>query len=159
MAKAKPARRIPRYCLHKPSGQARVIIKGRHCYLGPYGSTESWEKYHRLLAEQTGLAVSPASPTPDHPLTIAELIDNYWEHVLQHYVKDGQLTGEHNNIRAALRPVLKLYGDTPAADFGPKALKAARQAMIEADISRGVINANASKVRRMFASQLPANDS
>jgi hypothetical protein len=29
------ARRIPTYRHHKPSGQARVIINGKHHYVGP----------------------------------------------------------------------------------------------------------------------------
>ncbi len=41
---------VPAYRLHKPSGQARVIIDGKHVYLGGYGSPESREKYARLLA-------------------------------------------------------------------------------------------------------------
>ena len=42
---------VPGYLLHKPSGQARVIIDGKHIYLGEYGSPESHEKYARLIAE------------------------------------------------------------------------------------------------------------
>ena len=48
--------RVPAYRLHKPSGQARVIIDGQHIHLGRYGSPESREKYARLIAER---AVSP----------------------------------------------------------------------------------------------------
>ena len=42
---------IPSYLRHKPSGQARVSINGQTIYLGKYGSKESKERYHRLLAE------------------------------------------------------------------------------------------------------------
>ena len=52
MSKSKKARFVPSYRLHKPSGQARVIIDGEHIYLGPYGSPESHEKYARLIAER-----------------------------------------------------------------------------------------------------------
>jgi len=34
--------RVPNYRLHKPSGQARVIINGQHVYLGEFGSAESF---------------------------------------------------------------------------------------------------------------------
>ncbi len=44
---------VPAYRLHKPSRQARVILHGRHVYLGPYGSQESREKYARLVSEDT----------------------------------------------------------------------------------------------------------
>ena len=39
---------VPAYRLHKPSGQARVIINHEHIYLGKFGSAESREKYARL---------------------------------------------------------------------------------------------------------------
>ena len=42
---------MPAYGLHKPSGQARVILGGRHVYLGPHGSAESQERYAQVIAE------------------------------------------------------------------------------------------------------------
>jgi hypothetical protein len=42
--------RKPSYLLHKPSGQARVIIDGKTQYLGVYGSLESRERYDDLIA-------------------------------------------------------------------------------------------------------------
>jgi hypothetical protein len=44
-------RREPSYRLHKPSGQARVIIDRKHIYLGRFDSPESHAKYHRLVGE------------------------------------------------------------------------------------------------------------
>lgn len=46
-------------------------------------------------------------------------------------LKDGKATSEPDNIKQALRPVRQLYGDTLARDFGPLALKAVRQSMID----------------------------
>jgi hypothetical protein len=43
---------LPSYRLHKPSGQARAIVNGRHIYLGLYGSSESHERFAQLIAEQ-----------------------------------------------------------------------------------------------------------
>ena len=40
------------YSLHKPSGQARVIIDGKHHYLGKFGSAESRNKYAKLIGLQ-----------------------------------------------------------------------------------------------------------
>ena len=45
-------RKIPSYCRHKASGQAVVRIDGNDEYLGTYGTPESYEKYHRLIAER-----------------------------------------------------------------------------------------------------------
>ena len=43
--------RIPKYRLHKGSGQALVQINGERIYLGKHGSAESKEKYQRIIAE------------------------------------------------------------------------------------------------------------
>lgn len=68
-----------------------------------------------------------------------------------HYVKGGQRTREAEIIQDVMvRFVLPLYGRTLAIDFGPCALKVVRQKMIEAGHSRGVINKNIDRVRRMF---------
>jgi len=53
-----PRQSVPSYRLHKPSGQARTIINGRHIYLGKFNSPESRQRYARLLAEIS----LPASP-------------------------------------------------------------------------------------------------
>ena len=44
--------RVPKYPARKhSSGQARIRLAGRAIYLGRFGSPESIEKYHRLVAE------------------------------------------------------------------------------------------------------------
>lgn len=51
----RPRNTSPSYLLHKPTGQARVRLRVgsryRDIYLVDYGSPESLEKYHRVLAE------------------------------------------------------------------------------------------------------------
>lgn len=146
-------RRIPSCRLHKPSGQARVIISGEHVYLGKYGSPKSWEKYYRVVAERVcnDQPGSNLTPTPKrHDCFLNELILAYWKHAQSYYVKNGRPTDEQAGIRAALRHVRRLYGRTPAREFGPLKLKAVRQAMIEADLSRGVTNQYVNRIRRMF---------
>jgi integrase len=53
-------------------------------------------------------------------------------------------------MREALRPVRKLYGDACAQYFGPKALKAVRQDMVESGLSRGLINRRVGRIKRVF---------
>jgi hypothetical protein len=43
--------RNPSYRYHKARNCAVVTVDGRDHYLGKYDSPESWEKYHRLIAE------------------------------------------------------------------------------------------------------------
>ncbi|MFH5806171.1 tyrosine-type recombinase/integrase [Alienimonas sp. DA493] len=54
------------------------------------------------------------------------------------------------SIKQSLKPVRALYGGTPAAEFGPKALKAVRAAMVEAGLCRKEVNKRVGRVKRMF---------
>jgi integrase len=150
---SRPRNPVPTYRLHKQSGQAVVTLRlpdgsRKDVLLGPYGSPESQAEYRRVLAEwqaSGGRAVAPSG------LTVNELILAYWRHVEQHYRRpDGTPTNEQNEYRLVLRAVRAMYGHTAAADFGPLALKAVRQRMVESGLCRGVINQRVGRVKRMF---------
>jgi hypothetical protein len=127
--------RIPSYRLHRPSGQAVVTLSGRDYYLGKHGSESSKTEYARLIQEW--LACNRFLPPVDQTgapadLTIAELLDAYLNHVDSYYVKNGKPTSEVRSIKAAIRPLQRLYGGAIAREFGSRSLKAVRQAMIDA---------------------------
>lgn len=153
--------KVPSYCLHKASGQAVVRIDGHDRYLGPYGSPASHDAYERAIAEWKthctegegeGLARRRGNGTETLPeLTVEDVLLRYWLFAQSYYVKDGKPTKELADMKYALRPVRKLYGDTPARCFGPLALKAVRQSMIETDkLSRGVINNRINRIKRFW---------
>lgn len=143
----------PKYCLHKATGQARVYVNGAEKYLGKFNSPESLQKYGALVAELASGAVIPSDEiaTQAGKITIGQLVVGYLEFALKYYVKNGKVTDEVNCIRSAVRPLVKLYADTPAADFGPLRLKATRQAMVESGkMCRRFINQSIGRIRRMF---------
>ena len=67
----------PKYRHYKPKNLGVVRIAGRDHYLGDFNSPESWEKYHRLIAEwlasarqaPTGQKVPGMSGAPKQSLT------------------------------------------------------------------------------------------
>ncbi|NLE37860.1 MAG: hypothetical protein GX621_07535, partial [Pirellulaceae bacterium] len=130
----RPKISTPSYLLHKPTGQARVRLKidgrFRDVYLGEYGSPESREKYHRLMVEHyggngQGPAESVSTPPADSvDWTVAELAVMYDDFASRHYVNDER-------YRAAIGPLVSLYGSTLARDFGPKKLQALRESIIQ----------------------------
>jgi integrase len=130
--------RKPSYRYHKARDCAVVTIDGHDHYLGEYDSPQSWEKYHRLVAEwMAGQNNPPPQVIPaETPLTVTELVARYWKFVKGYYVKDGKPTSEADTVRQALRFVRRLYGSTPAREFSPKKLKAVRQAMIDHKVVR-----------------------
>src|SRR4051794_24530845 len=113
--------RVPKYGKHKQSGQARVVLDGKHFLLGPYGSAASRQEYDRLVAEWVANGRQlPAAGDGDMP--IAALIKRFWDYAKTYYAGSR----EPGAFRDSLRPLLRLYGDTPAKDFGPMALKTVR---------------------------------
>ena len=142
---------IPRYRRHKASGQAVVTLNGRDVYLGPHGATASKAEYDRVIAEWMASGrQQPSLDGPDLTLAVTEVIAAYWRHAATYYRKNGQPTDEQYGIRAAMRPLKKLYGRTPVSEFGPLALKTVRQAMIQSGHSRKYINDNINRIKRMF---------
>ena len=149
--------RAPKYRHHKARNSARVNIDGRDHYLGPYDSPESWEKYHRLLAEHAaglrveGLAPAGTARVAAPPLTVAGLALAYARHCDRHYRKpDGAPMAELGHVRLAIRFARKVHGSTRADEFGPLALKAVRQAMVDAGLARITVNQRVARVVRMF---------
>lgn len=149
--------RIPAYSLHKPSGQAVVKVKQRSVYLGKYGTDESREAYARIVADiLAGRPVTPpvppkqGTPTLVPSMTIGTLVERYRVHADAYYRKGGKPTTEVASIRCALKYLLNAYGDLPAEAFAVGDLRAVRERMVDAGLSRGVCNQNTGRIVRMF---------
>jgi hypothetical protein len=147
-------RKIPSYRLHKPTRQAVVRLDGRDHYLGKYGTPESQEAYHRKVAEwvTAGVVAPPGEIRRTAlDLSVNELLWSYWRHAETYYRRaDGTPTAELDNLRLALRPLKQLYGTTPARDFGPVALKAVRQSMVDSGLCRRTVNQRVARLARVF---------
>lgn len=139
---------VPSYCLHRPTGQARVRIGGKDHYLGPHGSEESKRKYEQLVRKLIADRAKDemrARVEIATDLTVTELIVRYLGFVDGYYTSN-----EPANIRHALRPLRKLYGHEVATAFGPIRLKAVRREFIAAGHCRAEINKRARRIVRMF---------
>ncbi len=145
---SKPATsRVPSYRRHKPTGQAVVTIAGRDVYLGKWNSAASRAEYDRLIAE---FLANGRRLQSDADTTVVEVLNAYRKFAENYYRKDGRVTSEYGCIKEALKIVRELYGRKLADDFGPLALKAVRQRMIDKGWSRGHINKSIGRIRRCF---------
>jgi integrase len=141
--------RVPSYRRHKPTGQAVVTLNGKDIYLGKWNTSASKAEYNRLIGEWlVGGRSLPRSLEND--LTVAELLIRYWRFAKGYYVKNGRPTSWQVHIRLVIRILKKTYGHTRAADFGPLAMKAYRQGLIDAGQSRKYINKLTAIIPRMF---------
>ena len=139
------SKKKPSYLLHRPTGQARVRIGGRDIYLGEYGTPESYAKYEELVAE-----FFRQGDVERSTITVDQLAIRFIDYARGYYVKNGKPTCEVNNIRIALRPLVKLFGTERARDFSPRKLKSVRQELIDADCVRTSINRQIGRIKRMF---------
>ena len=144
-----PKNHLPKYRKHRASGQAIVTLNGRDFYLGPHNTTASKREYDRLIAEWLSNARQPLGVN-DAEITVVELCARYLLHAKEYYQKNGRCTGVVPGIKCALRYVLEWYGRAPAREFGPLALKALRERMIEQGHTRRYINDHVDRIKRVF---------
>jgi integrase len=159
----------PSYRFHRRTGKAIVTYydesgQRRSMLLpGPFNSKESLAEHSRVLA----ILKANGKPRPQidsqskpPALTVAELIERYWEHVQAYYRRgDGTETQEVAGMKYSLRPLNFLHGETLVKDFGPSALKAVRELLIrgyehpkygpQSPLCRSEINKRIKRIRRM----------
>ncbi|HMO86463.1 MAG TPA: site-specific integrase [Lacipirellulaceae bacterium] len=140
--------RRPKYRRHKAKGLAVVTLDGRDYYLGEYGSPASREKYRRLVA--TWELAGGKAPVPHGETTVAEVLAAYLRFARGYYVKNGRPTNEVPMLKRAMGVVRGLYSRERATAFGPLALKAVRQQMIELGWCRNQVNKQTDRVKRIF---------
>jgi hypothetical protein len=113
--------KIPSYRLHKPTGQAVVRLNGHDHYLGKHNTEASHEAYCRLIGEwlATGRRRTPEPPQSATMirLSVNDLILAHRHYAERHYQgPDGRPTRGLDNLRAALRPLRRVYGGAVGVD-------------------------------------------
>jgi integrase len=146
----------PSYLLHKQSGRARAVwtdatgIRQQKLLPGDHDSTESRTAFAKLQLElETSPLRQPGGGRTE--VSVNVLLLAFLDHAEQHYRRaDGTQTHEVDEYKLVIRFVRELYGETPAADFGPLALKAVRQTFIDSGWCRSLVNQRVGRVRRVF---------
>ena len=102
-----------------------------------------------MIAEWVAAGRQP--PLDPDDVTVVELCDRFLAWADSYYRRpDGTPTSSLSNLRNAIRHLRRLYGASPANAFGTKALKAVRQELVSADLSRGVVNQTVNLIRSIF---------
>jgi len=141
--------KLPPIRRHKASGQAVVYLNRTIHYLGPYKSAETKAEYDRVVAEW--LASGRRAQDDGAPITVAEVVAAFRRHAGTYYRDaEGVLSRAVQNIDEALKPVVRLFGKTPAAEFGSLRLKAVRDTMIADGRVRTNVNRHITRIRGVF---------
>src|SRR5262249_5299577 len=135
---------VPGYNHHKPSNRGYTRFGGRNApftyFPGPYGSEQSRTAYAKALAEweTTGRVEAPA-PRDTATATVAMLVEQFrcWMDDEGLYHKGGEPTSERHCLRAAFYPLIALFADLPADQFGLTQLEALADAYAKGAPTRG----------------------
>jgi integrase len=151
-------KRPPRLCHHKAQQLGYIYVAGKPVYFAghwprgqkipPAGIAEQYVAAVDNLAKLKRKVAEAHEPRPG--LLIDELWAAYKRFSEGYYRKNGRPTSEAQCILDACRIVAREYGETPAADFGPRKLKRVRELFQAAGWSREHINKQAGRVKRMF---------
>lgn len=145
---------VPVYRHHKPTGQAICTVRlangsRKDLYLGKHGTAASRVEFNRILALVA--ANNGTYPTIDPDVTLSELLLAYYRFADGYYRDpEGKKSATVERLKQSLRVLRKLYGRTPAVQFGPKALKAVRETWVQEGLSRKVVNSRVGNVKRIY---------
>jgi integrase len=168
----------PSYLRHRQSGKARMIVcdhagARREIMLpGRFNSKQSLDEYHRVCAMlQANNGRLPATRSGTIDLTVSELVLRYMEeHAAAYYVDPDtkEPTTEIDCLRAAFRPLNRLFGEVSVVEFDSLQLETLQKAMATGDwltakeikerqksgrplaAARTTINRHLDRVRRLF---------
>ncbi|MSU80692.1 MAG: hypothetical protein EXS16_21715 [Gemmataceae bacterium] len=151
----RPRSTIPTYRKHSATGRAAVSFyradgtRTEVILPGKFGSKESKAEYERLLCQlRANDGRMPANERRD--LSIDELVLKFLEHCTSYYADPvtKEPTREVVTCRDSLRPLCRLYGNMPAAEFGPLAFQALRTAMVSGNWMTDSERANRTKAHQ-----------
>ena len=138
---------VPPFRVHKGTGQGYVNLDGRRVYLGRADLPEARQRYARAVAEAG--ANGGRRSVPQAELTVIELV----AHFRRQIEADALDKRDLGHFKSAWTPLVELYGETPAAEFGPLKLKAVRERLIVAGKRprcRGYVNRLTKAIRFIF---------
>jgi integrase len=148
---AMPAKvRPPRYSRQREKGRpdrAYTIVNGQRIHLGLYGSPESYDRYTKAI--NAPKVEKPAAEPAPVVYTVSMLLASYLEFAIERYGGEKAMEVVHAKLVAKI--LRRTHGDILARDFGPKAFKVMRRAMIDAGWSRGYIGEQCSRAKRIIS--------
>jgi integrase len=124
----------------------RLATGGRKCiYLGVHGRPETAVEYRRIckLLERNG----GAYPGGECLITVVEALARHYRHAIAYY---GEKSYGVIEVRRTVRTIRLMFGSLPAAEFGPKCLKAVVDQWVQDGHTRKTINQRLGTAKRCW---------
>ena len=152
--------RVPALIYNRANGHSYALVRwqGRAFALGRADDPEHHARYRAFVGHLLAHGVPPethasgsAAPSAP-PFPVAELVAHYLAHCETYYrhVADGTATASVDRVRAAVKPLLELFGATPARLFDVAMLRTYRDHVVNLGLSRVTVNGKVQVIRQMF---------
>ena len=92
---------LPKYRLHRASGQAVVTLYGKDIYLGPWRSKASKLEYDRLIREWVAAGRPTRQVAGTNDITVVELAAAYLDFAKGYFRKNGKPTDTIYQVQQA----------------------------------------------------------
>ena len=136
-------KKLPQMHHHKSSGKARVYFRGKHHYLGEWGSPAAQIAYQNFLRQIDEIS-APIMKGGGLPVCVA--VGKFLDHAKEYY----QGGHEVENLRSTLRVFIEYYEWIPITEVGPLKIMDMMQALAKKEVSRYRINRLLSHIKRLM---------
>jgi integrase len=144
--------RIPKHCLHRPSGRGYVKFPGepRAVYTGAWESEEARRRYSQEIQRWVARGRKARPRMASVAYTVGDLADAYLEHARGYYVKHGKPTHSLGRILRVVADLKTLCGSLEPGEFGADDIDALRGLWLGRKLCRSTINCYGAHVKALF---------
>jgi integrase len=135
---------IPNRLIHRPSGQDRIVWRGKTIYLGRSGSAESDAAYRRVVKSIMDTGEPVVEPSS---VTCRFLADRFLVHVRETFPADSR---EPMAYDRAMMLLVDALGDAPASSVTPAKFASMRDAWARAGKSVRTVNKHHNQILAAF---------
>lgn len=140
---------VPKLCHHKATSRAYVWWNKKRQYLCAWNSPDRNKLYRAFLAK---IDAAAALPIPaDGEFTVAHLVLHFNQYARGQHPPSDRKNSEADLIKAALRPVVELFGDMLVSEFRAVHLRAVMSHFVDAGRCRNTVNKNRDRTLRAFS--------
>ena len=145
--------KVPTLLIHRPTARYYCYLPDRRrLYFGKWGGEKKpplsivikHQNYVRTLLDPAFPPI-PQTVAVGADITILEAAVAFIADQLKHHGKKAEETAEFS-----LRPVVAMFGRTPAKDFGPVRLRSVRESLVNTGRTRSGINCQVNRIKRAW---------
>lgn len=136
-------KKLPQPHHHRASGRARVYFRGKHIYLGEWGSQEANTAYQNFLRQMNEIN-APIAKGGGLPVCVA--VGKFLDYSKEYFHN----LGEYTNRKSTLRVFSEFFEWTPITEIGPLKVMELMDHLANQKLPRTRVNRVLTHIKRMM---------